>query len=130
MGCSQWKLECRLLLLDDDAGWAKSIVFSPDGTRVISAAAFPSGFTDPIRLQNTQAGSPLINIVNCYITCMFSTAISLGCMLAACASHDGTTRVWGVQNGILVTRLLEGHTDAVTSLVFSFQISDIGSILA
>lgn len=92
--------------------WGSAVAYSPNGELLAIASTlgiefYETGSLTPLRFIAAQS----------YIQ---SIAFSPDSALLAAGTLDGKVRVWQVEDGALVVTL-EGHTDAVTSVLFSPQ---------
>jgi WD40 repeat protein len=100
----------RPLPLAGHTGILYSAVFSPDGSRILTA----SGDTTA-RLWDAQ-GQPLATLSG-HTGTLYSAVFSPDGSRILTASNDNTARLWNAEGQPLAT--LSGHTDAVRSAVFS-----------
>jgi WD40 repeat protein len=95
-----------------------SVAFSPDGTRLASAAAkhYRSGGPSEVKLWDAATGRELLTF-QAHSQPVISLAFSRDGRLAS-SSHDGTVKVWDVTTGRELLSLA-GHQGAVASVAFS-----------
>ncbi len=89
-----------------------SIVFSPDGTKVVTASDDKTA-----KIWDVATGE-LLHTLKGHTGYVWSAAFSPNGNYIVTASADGTVKIWDVANGTLI-RTLEGHTDWVISAAFS-----------
>ena len=89
-----------------------SVIFSPDGRRVLTASVEKTA-----RLWETDSGKLLATFQD-HIDAVFSAVFSPDGRRVLTASADKTARLWGADSGKLLATF-QGHTDAVFSAVFS-----------
>ncbi|KAG8709525.1 hypothetical protein FRC11_005476 [Ceratobasidium sp. 423] len=91
-----------------------SVVFSPDGTRIVSGAS--NGVIQTWDVYNgTTISKPLLG----HSRSILSVAISPDGAFVISGSSDRTVRVWEASTGNAHGKVLEGHTNSVNSVVFS-----------
>ncbi|HEV7682045.1 MAG TPA: caspase family protein [Pyrinomonadaceae bacterium] len=94
------------------SAWLFSIVFSPDGTRLLGGCRDGTA-----KLFDANSGQ-LITVFRPHNDTVFSAAFSRDGKRMATACGDKTIRVWDVSSGS-VLRTLTGHTDEVLSVAFN-----------
>ena len=105
--------ECKFrAALIGHAGLVDSAVFSPDGSRVVTAS-----WDGTARLWNAKTGTPLTTLSG-HTTWLNSAQFSPDGGRIVTASADKTARVWNADTGIVLAKLL-GHEGSVNSAAFS-----------
>jgi len=100
--------------LEGHSATVSSAVFSPDGTRIVSASA-----DNTVRIWDSQTGAELIRLQG-HTATVFSAVFSPDGTHIVSASADKTIRVWNSRTGEeLEVGGLQGHTATVFSAVFS-----------
>ncbi|MEX2120957.1 MAG: c-type cytochrome domain-containing protein [Pirellulales bacterium] len=117
--------EVRLMALDSRStvrtfaphrGNVTDVVFSNDGTRLLTAAGEPGLFGEA-RLWNVADGSLLLTLVG-HGDSLYAAALSPDATLIATAGYDQKIKLWDVAGG-QEQRTLDGHNGAVYDLAFS-----------
>lgn len=97
--------------LSEHSGWVKCLAISPDGKNLISGSADKT-----IRIWNLETGK--VEKVFEQKSIIDAVAISPDGQLLASGSADETLKIWNLKTGELQLNL-DGHSDAVNTLVFS-----------
>ncbi|KAL6867028.1 hypothetical protein J3F83DRAFT_739731 [Trichoderma novae-zelandiae] len=102
-------------ILSEHDGTIKSIVFSPEGKRLVSTSTDAT-----VRLWDVASGTSL-QVFQGHADWVRSAAFSLDGRYIASASDDGTVRIWDSveKEGEREPRLLEGHGGYVRAVAFS-----------
>jgi WD40 repeat protein len=99
-----------------------SVVFSNNGTRLISSSADKS-----IRVWDTSSGAEPTAPFLGHTAEITSIAVSPNGQKIVSGSFDATIRLWNMDSGTGVLPPLRGHTNTVTSVTFSPDGTQIGS---
>ncbi|EMD36771.1 hypothetical protein CERSUDRAFT_123824 [Gelatoporia subvermispora B] len=103
-----------LLRLDGHAGAVRTVVFSPDGTRIASGSDDRT-----IRIWDAKTGEPSMQPLEGHSGRVCSISFSPdGCHMVS-TSDDKTIRVWNVTTDALMVHSIECDTRTVSSIVFS-----------
>jgi WD40 repeat protein len=102
----------QIAVLSGHQGYVRSVVYSPDGTRIATASSDNTGGIWDARL-----GVRLAVLVG-HTDRVYSAAYSHDGARIVTASLDKTARTWRAGDGTLVS-VLSGHDDAVTSAAYS-----------
>jgi WD40 repeat protein/serine/threonine protein kinase len=108
-----WDLKTGAALrsLEDHVGSIYSLVFTPDGTRLISA-----GLDRLVRIWDPQSGR-LVQKLEGHPGAIYALALRPDGRQIATAGDDGSIRVWDLTEGRLI-RVLPGHTNWVLGLAY------------
>jgi WD40 repeat protein len=98
---------------------AHSVVFSPDGARVLSGhgGTYRTSYDDTAKLWDAGTGT-LIRKFQGHKMQVYSVAFSHDGLRALSGSQDGTLKLWDVGTGALLHTFV-GHSGPVTSVAFS-----------
>jgi WD40 repeat protein/serine/threonine protein kinase len=105
-------VDAQILALTGHSNRVRSAVFSPDGSRIVTAS-----WDKTARIWDTALGVELGRLVG-HTDRVWFAAFSYDGRRIVTASHDKTARIWDAATGEQL-RLLSGHTDRVTSAAFS-----------
>ena len=103
----------HLSVISGDVGWVSSLIFSPDGTSLVSGG----GSGGVIKLWDTQTGGVVKTFCG-HTDRVASISISLDCTTIASGSWDNTIRLWDVQTGVCHC-IIDQHSDLIHSVSFS-----------
>jgi WD40 repeat protein len=105
--------DCHLqMALMGHAGWVTSAVFSPDGTRIVTASRDGTA-----RLWDATTGATLVTLVGHTDAVLFAAFSPDGSRVVT-ASDDTTARLWDAKTGAQLATL-PGHIGSVISAAFS-----------
>jgi len=93
----------------------RSVVFSPDGRRIVSASG-----DETIRIWNSETGEMMLGPLKGHTDTVVSAVFSPDGRLIVSASFDKTIRIWDSRSGDTVLGPLEGH-QIWCALLFSLQ---------
>ncbi|KAJ9601892.1 hypothetical protein H2200_013607 [Cladophialophora chaetospira] len=111
--------ECQHTLEGHSDG-VRSVVFSPDGSRVASGS-----YDNTVRIWDIQTGE-CQHTLEGHSKGVYSVVFSPDGSRVASGSDDNTVRIWDIQTGEC-QHTLEGHSDGVYSVVFSPDGSRVAS---
>ncbi|KZV60619.1 WD40 repeat-like protein [Peniophora sp. CONT] len=103
-----------ILILTGHTGPVSSVVFSPDGTRVVSGSDDKT-----IRIWNAETGQAVGKPLEEHAGHVNSVVFSPDGACIASGSVDKTIRIWDAETGQPAGKPLEGHTGWVNSVAFS-----------
>jgi len=98
--------------LEGHRDWVSSVVFSPDGTRIVSGS-----IDNTVRIWDASNGGCLHTLEG-HSDSVNSVVFSPDGTRVASGSNDNTVRIWDAGNGGCL-HTLEGHNGSVRSVVFS-----------
>jgi len=102
----------ELYRLTGHKGSVKNAIFSPDGTRIVTASRDKTA-----RIWDTESGLELLHLSG-HEGGVNSAAFSPDGTRIVTASEDNTARIWDMESGLELLRL-SGHEDEVNSATFS-----------
>jgi WD40 repeat protein len=102
--------------LEGHADYVRSIVFSPDGERLVAGGGLPQQWGE-IKVWDVATGG-LLQTMRGHKDCIYSVAVSPDGKLVASGSYDKSIRLWDAQTGQELKTLLD-HIDAVFAVAFS-----------
>ncbi|KAF5340657.1 hypothetical protein D9611_007285 [Ephemerocybe angulata] len=108
------------LLLEGHSNWVMSVVFSWDGSKIISGSADKT-----VRVWNASTGK-VQSVLTGHSGVCTSVAISSDGSWIVSGSEDQTVRIWDAMTGT-AHRVLVGHDDDVVAVAFSWDGSRICS---
>ncbi len=104
--------DAQLAVLSGHGGNVRSAVYSPDGTRIVTAAEDKTA-----RIWDARTGAPLA-VLSGHGGSVWSAAYSPDGTRIVTASGDKTVRIWDARTGAQLA-MLSGHGDAVRSAAYS-----------
>ena len=102
-----------LLTLKGHGGAVRSVVFSPDGSLVLTSSSDKTA-----RIWNAQTGEQ-VKVFQGHDEALLCAAYSADGRRIVTASEDTTARIWDVATGKEAEFRLQGHTSRVTWVAFS-----------
>ncbi|KAH7918354.1 WD40 repeat-like protein [Leucogyrophana mollusca] len=103
-----------LPLIQGHKGWVLSVVFSPDGTHIVSGSDDKT-----IQVWDTSTGTQVLPPMQGHQGAVLSVAFSPDGTHIVSGSDDKTIRVWDASTGTQVLPPMQGHQGAVLSVAFS-----------
>ena len=91
-----------------------SVVFSPNGTRIVSVSGAVNG-----TLWDAMSGAPIGELLKRHSASIQSVTYSPDGTRIISGSDDKTVRIWDVMSGAPIGEPLQGHSDLVRSIAFS-----------
>jgi WD40 repeat protein len=102
--------------LEGHTDYVRSIVFSPDGKRLLAGGGPPQQWGE-IQVWDVATGG-LLRSMQGHKDCIYSVALSPDGKLVASGSYDKAVKIWDAQTGQELKTLLD-HIDAVFAVAFS-----------
>ncbi|CAG7852496.1 SubName: Full=Related to WD40-repeat protein (Notchless protein) {ECO:0000313/EMBL:CCA73057.1} [Serendipita indica DSM 11827] len=105
----------------------RAVVFSPDGSKIVSASGQLWGWDNTIRLWDVATGRPLREPLRGHKSCVSSVAFSPDGSQIVSGSWDATIRLWDACSGQPLGEPSQGHESNVNAIAFSPDGSQIVS---
>ncbi|THH05167.1 hypothetical protein EW146_g9973, partial [Bondarzewia mesenterica] len=108
------KSQYRVSIVVENGDSVNSVVFSPDGKRIVSGSRDQS-----IRVWDAETGEAASEPFKGHTSVVSSVAFSPDGKCIVSGSYDKTIRVWDVETGETASKPFQGHTGMVTTVTFS-----------
>jgi WD40 repeat protein len=119
-----WEVKTRKILTTlNYSSSVQGVSFSPDGTHIAIGGGSSYGGNNDYTVSLWEIGKPKAQELGKHEGIVNSVSFSPGGGLIISASHDRTLRLWDWRGSLLAT--FQGHTQGVSSAVFSYQQEDI-----
>ena len=102
------------ILLQGHTHIVTSVVFSPDGTGIVSGS-----YDNTVRVWDAERGVEIGSPLHGHTSSVTSVAFSPDSTRIMSGSDDKTVRVWDADRGVQIGSPLQGHTENVRSVAFS-----------